>query len=317
MSARNLGQQFFYMGGRPHNLKTPTGNRTLFRNDQNVLGDWQGDIENPVKLYLTDDSASVLKKSGSTERPIAYTPYGNMSNTPSAGTTPGYNGELLIIELGLYLLGIGYNRPYSFHNMRFTCPDTLSPFDAGGINAYSYCGGDPINNIDPSGHMKFWKGVRNIFGRKESLTKQVETYNTQRIDRSIALNNFEFSSTSGNLKQLMASRKEMLNKRNNLPRVKALSKEAKKYREKHYSRGNGEFSEFYKSLDEQQVEVSKVFYAALDEIENRIKTKIQNQKLKEQIDRQKYQDYLQQRPKRTNEEVRNVRTDKRHFQWEQ
>ncbi|NLA01594.1 hypothetical protein GTA07_14335 [Rhodococcus hoagii] len=36
--------------------------------------------------------------------------------------------------------------------MRFSAPDSLSPFNEGGLNAYAYCGCDPINHEDPSGH---------------------------------------------------------------------------------------------------------------------------------------------------------------------
>ncbi|WP_448118628.1 RHS repeat-associated core domain-containing protein [Pseudomonas serbica] len=41
--------------------------------------------------------------------------------------------------------------------MRFTTPDDVSPFDVGGINAYAYCGNDPVNNFDPSGKSPFWR----------------------------------------------------------------------------------------------------------------------------------------------------------------
>ncbi|MCY1449848.1 hypothetical protein D9M71_666160 [compost metagenome] len=36
--------------------------------------------------------------------------------------------------------------------MRFNSPDSWSPFGEGGINPYTYCGGDPRNRFDPNGH---------------------------------------------------------------------------------------------------------------------------------------------------------------------
>ncbi|EGH65727.1 hypothetical protein PSYAC_12586, partial [Pseudomonas syringae pv. actinidiae str. M302091] len=53
---------------------------------------------------------------------------------------------------GHYLLGNGY-RAFNPMLMRFNSPDSLSPFGEGGLNAYAYCAGDPVNRVDPSGHM--------------------------------------------------------------------------------------------------------------------------------------------------------------------
>lgn len=61
-----------------------------------------------------------------------------------------YAGERIEADLGWYLLG---RRPYDPGLRRFLIPDAMSPFDAGGVNRYAYCSGDPINRIDPSGHV--------------------------------------------------------------------------------------------------------------------------------------------------------------------
>lgn len=37
--------------------------------------------------------------------------------------------------------------------MRFHTPDSWSPFAAGGLNTYCYCLGDPVNHLDPTGHL--------------------------------------------------------------------------------------------------------------------------------------------------------------------
>ncbi|WP_434628282.1 RHS repeat-associated core domain-containing protein [Chromobacterium sp. CV08] len=70
------------------------------------------------------------------------------------------NGERRDPLGGAAHLGNGY-RAYSPALMRFHCPDSLSPFGAGGINAYGYCAGDPVNRADPSGHLSWqaWTGI--------------------------------------------------------------------------------------------------------------------------------------------------------------
>ncbi|WP_163020894.1 RHS repeat-associated core domain-containing protein, partial [Pseudomonas viridiflava] len=52
---------------------------------------------------------------------------------------------------GHYLLGNGY-RAFNPSLMRLNSPDNLSPFGDGGLNAYAYCVGDPVNWIDIEGH---------------------------------------------------------------------------------------------------------------------------------------------------------------------
>ncbi|WP_434628279.1 RHS repeat-associated core domain-containing protein [Chromobacterium sp. CV08] len=72
----------------------------------------------------------------------------------------GFNGERRDPVGGAAHLGNGY-RTYSPALMRFHCPDSLSPFGAGGVNAYGYCAGDPVNRADPSGHLGWqaWTGI--------------------------------------------------------------------------------------------------------------------------------------------------------------
>ena len=68
-----------------------------------------------------------------------------------AASSMGFNGELHERHFDWQLLGNGY-RSFNPVLMRFHTPDNLSPFEEGGRNAYAYCGDDPINCHDPSGH---------------------------------------------------------------------------------------------------------------------------------------------------------------------
>ncbi|MGQ5523973.1 RHS repeat-associated core domain-containing protein [Chitinimonas sp. PSY-7] len=112
-------------------------------------------------LLGTDRQQSVLSVVGSTGRQLlAYTPYGDQPSASSLSLLLGFNGERIDPVTGWYLLGNGY-RAYNPGLMRFHSPDSWSPFEGGGLNPYAYCQGDPINFVDPTGHLN-WKAILGI-----------------------------------------------------------------------------------------------------------------------------------------------------------
>ncbi|VVO42753.1 RHS repeat-associated core domain-containing protein [Pseudomonas fluorescens] len=106
-------------------------------------------------MLAGDVSGSILNEvgEGGANR-ISYTAYGHRGAEQPVSTQLGYNGEVKEGQTGCYLLGNGY-RAYSPGLMRFHSPDSLSPFGEGGVNAYAYCEGDSINNLDLTGHGVF------------------------------------------------------------------------------------------------------------------------------------------------------------------
>ncbi|MBO9550127.1 RHS repeat-associated core domain-containing protein [Pseudomonas sp.] len=83
-----------------------------------------------------------------------YSAYGFYGHS-ALSTGLAFAGQFLDIKSGCYLLGRGH-RAYSPQRMRFNQPDEASPFGRGGVNAYMYCQGDPINRIDPTGRFGEW-----------------------------------------------------------------------------------------------------------------------------------------------------------------
>lgn len=116
-------------------------------------------------LLGADQKHSVIAVCHDALKDQPYTPYGQAH--PHDDTRPqarkGYNGERRDPVTGTSHLGNGY-RAYNPVLMRFHCPDSLSPFGAGGLNPYAYCGSDPVNHADPSGHVNWWSVGFGIFG---------------------------------------------------------------------------------------------------------------------------------------------------------
>jgi RHS repeat-associated protein len=113
-----------------------------------------------------------------------YSPYGvmNAASHPVLAFCGQYRDPLT----GSYPLGNGH-RSYSPSLMRFHSPDKHSPFDVGGLNAYSYCLGDPVNHRDPSGRavedklLPIMVGLANVLSLFISGLK----FRAMRLDRKL------------------------------------------------------------------------------------------------------------------------------------
>ncbi|UVL18724.1 RHS repeat-associated core domain-containing protein [Pseudomonas sp. B21-023] len=102
------------------------------------------------KLLTIDRSGSVLDL---LIKPFSYSCFGYLPADHGLSVMLAFNALPLEPSIGCYLLGNG-RRAYNPMLMRFQSPDALSPFEAGGLNAYGYCEGDPMNWQDKSGQAR-------------------------------------------------------------------------------------------------------------------------------------------------------------------
>lgn len=125
-------------------------------------------------LLATDLQRSALHtlKKNTQTQPIAYSPYGYRSVVNGLLSLLGFNGERPDPVTGHYLLG-NY-RAFNPVLMRFNSPDSLSPFGKGGLNAYAYCTGDPINYTDPTGQFTFGRLAKHL-GLKSTTYNNTHT----------------------------------------------------------------------------------------------------------------------------------------------
>ena len=135
-----------------------------------------GDAAAKVYYYqknLQGDVVAIYDTAGAVQAKYSYDAFGNCSITNSTNTHLAnynpirYRGYYFDDETGWYYLNTRY---YSPEWRRFISPDDtayLDPKNVNGLNLYCYCGNDPINFVDPSGHflistavaVGFWIGL--------------------------------------------------------------------------------------------------------------------------------------------------------------
>ncbi|MGV0318631.1 RHS repeat-associated core domain-containing protein [Pseudomonas putida] len=163
---------FFYQAGL---LRTMVGKANTFQ----LFG--QARQTQALRLN-TADKTGLLATDGmltpsavvsvNTRQILTHTAFGYMQL--STGQPVGFNGERIDPHSGMYALGQGY-RSYSTTLMRFTRPDSVSPFSRGGINCYAYVQNDPVNRFDPDGRsFKFQLESKLKFKKFNNLSKKID-----------------------------------------------------------------------------------------------------------------------------------------------
>lgn len=107
-------------------------------------------------LLQTDIASNVVGEYGVAHRHHAFAAYGYVPGQFQG--VLGFSGLWLDDGTQRYFSGNGY-RIYSPVLMRFLSPDGFSPFGLGGLGAYAYCEGDPVNYVDPSGRTRKSPGI--------------------------------------------------------------------------------------------------------------------------------------------------------------
>ncbi|MFA5354072.1 MAG: RHS repeat-associated core domain-containing protein, partial [Thermodesulfovibrionales bacterium] len=115
-----------------------------------------------VLYYHTDHLGStgvITDQEGVKVQEIYYFPYGKVRANTGSVTPYKYTGQEEDAETGLDY----YNARFYDPNLgRFITADTIvpDPSDPQDLNRYSYCGNNPVNYVDPTGHeeMFIWMG---------------------------------------------------------------------------------------------------------------------------------------------------------------
>lgn len=146
-----------------------------------------------IRFFAAERSGTVLMQG---RQRSAYSPYG-ANGQRLLRPALGFTGQIRE-PAGGYLLGNG-KRLYLPSQARFCQPDRLSPFGRGGINAYAYCGQDPINRHDPSGNFFSW--LPNLLGAGTSTVFLSSVFN-KTADTIVDLSVGSMTSAPGRLARL-------------------------------------------------------------------------------------------------------------------
>ncbi len=197
---------FLYGAGHDRLQKTQGANTTLYFNEaieqtngSSIQYYYAGcilvakkDAAGTKTWYHADRLGSIrlmTNAAGAEVKDYDYRPFGEvLSSSGSMSNERGFTGQIADAETGLMYFNARY---YDANLGRFISADTQvqAEDDPQDLNAYSYCGNNPVNNIDPTGHVRVFAGMqRYLSWSKTTVTKTI----TIKIPYIIVYPTFQF-----------------------------------------------------------------------------------------------------------------------------
>ncbi|MGL4484279.1 MAG: RHS repeat-associated core domain-containing protein [Anaerovoracaceae bacterium] len=105
---------------------------------------------------LRASTTSIVAESGAAVKAYKYDEFGNTESFGNLDNEIAYTGGIYDKSTQLYYLNARYYNP---EDGRFITQDSYrgSKEDMGTWHLYAYCGNNPVNYVDPSGHAAFGK----------------------------------------------------------------------------------------------------------------------------------------------------------------
>ncbi|GAB7531541.1 hypothetical protein PS3A_39530 [Pseudomonas sp. 3A(2025)] len=224
--------------------------------DDRLLAQYQQDAGNNERVLIATDTPGSVSHALGADQPHAfgYTPYGTRAPAQAPLHLPGFNGERRDPATGHYLLGNGY-RAFNPVLMRFNSPDNLSPFGEGGLNAYAYCVGDPVNRVDSTGHIWDWA---------KAILRPVGLIRTRsQIQLSFDLRNASFSTGSLSSMNTVSTRASMTSTESliSIPKAAGTSKTQQTATQLPAYSNLASQSRTGRILSNEKIDLSKLIYA--------------------------------------------------------